>query len=96
MTPLSAAVHYKRQETAKGLIAAGAMLDVKDVWGESALSRAAAGEEAELVSALLDAGADPCVRDAHGKTMFDIMRTEQPGMRDTDAWRRLRRAVQSC
>ena len=64
MTPLMHAVHFGRREAAKALIAAGARLDIQDVWGNTALSRAAAEtENGEIVIALLDAGADACVRE---------------------------------
>ena len=107
MTPLIEAVRRDRTETAKTLIAAGARVDVQDNWGETALSRAAVAGEAEMVSALLDAGADGCARTAPGETMFDRMQLAQkrheeskfesgPDLRGTDAWRRLRRAAQSC
>lgn len=100
MTPLNHAANHNSLETAKFLINAGAMLDVEDIWGHTALSRAA-GETreggAELLGALLAAGADACVLTQDGRTMlFDVMRARQSDMRGTDAWRRLQRAVQSC
>lgn len=77
-TPLIQAVLFDRSGVSyasivKELIDAHAHLDMKETkFGNTALIIAMNGEKAHLVKMLLQAGANPCIKNKSGKTVFDI------------------------
>ena len=80
--------------TVNALIAAGAKVEGRDLFGRTPLHYAAANGRAELIIALLDSGASAGTRTESGDTAFDFARIYQAKkLRGTDAWRRLRDAT---
>lgn len=72
--PLHAAVDSADLARLKALAAAGADLEERDAWGQTALFRAVApsGGWREGVEALLAAGADPNARLPDGSTLVQV------------------------
>ncbi len=66
------------RETVKILIAAGVLIDVQDKYGNTALILAAVEEDNnEIIKILLDAGADPFLKNKKGKTAYDVAHDEK-------------------
>lgn len=59
-------------DIAKALIASGANVDAQSKTGMTALMIAAANNSAPMIGLLMDAGADPAVKNAQGQTASDV------------------------
>jgi ankyrin repeat protein len=84
-TPLHSAAQQGQLEAARLLLNAGAKVDVRDGYGNTALWRATFGNTAvpDLVSMLLDAGADADVQNNAGQSPRDIaIKFDKPGVRE--------------
>ena len=68
---LMLAAVFGRTGIAKGLIAAGAKLDLVDVRGATALHKAAFLCHEDIVKLLLEKGADPSIKNNEGHTALD-------------------------
>jgi hypothetical protein len=58
------------------LVDAGVDLNASDASGRTAMHYAVAGDNGEAVRVLLLSGADPTLRDAHGRTAHDLAEQE--------------------
>lgn len=72
--PLGSAVAGGSVEVVRALVAGGAAVDARDGGGLTALHLAADGKLHEVITALLDAGADRASKDKAGRTPADIAR----------------------
>lgn len=77
-TPLHLAVSHRDEaiaaKIADFLIRHGAELNAPQKGGQTALHHAVARGSAKLVGVLIDAGADPFLKDAHGRAPVDLAR----------------------
>jgi ankyrin repeat protein len=79
MTPLHHACIEKSFEAAKILLEAGAIVDVRDKWGGTALGRAVYGKDGsvDLVRLLVEYGADPTVENNKGNSPLTLAQRTQ-------------------
>ncbi|MFC7655200.1 ankyrin repeat domain-containing protein [Pseudonocardia benzenivorans] len=84
-TPLMAALMAARRENADRLINAGAQLDRADRQGDTALHVAALINDAGHVLQLLEAGANPSLRNVQGVTFQRYLFITKDSVLDTDA-----------
>ena len=59
-------------EVVKKLIQAGVEVNQIDKWGKTPLHYASMYEHAEVITALLAAGADKTIKNKHGQTPHDV------------------------
>ena len=84
------AARHGQPEEITALIEAGADINAQDERGRTPLHAAADGEEdtSDNIETLLDAGANPLIRDKHSHFPFDFA-DENDGLKGTDALKRL-------
>ena len=74
-TPLMAAVQSSSRDCVRLLLAhGGCLIDAVDEWGQTALFQATLQHYGVIVHLLLEAGADPTVRNAEGETAAERAR----------------------
>lgn len=85
LTPLHMACQQEHLEVAKLLLGSGAPVDARDAYGNTPLSKSAfafQGGDPELIRLLLDAGADPDLKNNTDRSPRDMaLGFDRPGIR---------------
>lgn len=77
IAPIFTAIHYGSTEIAEYLIKQGADIEKKDSQSRTPLMCAAQALSHNMVSLLLDKGADPTIKNNNGETVADILKSEE-------------------